>query len=204
MDLPASLVEDAQQEGTEVDVVPTLADGLEADVLSTKDHRGPQGPVMPAYTPPHVGLSHFEMGWVLDFGRPARVGPGRGDVHLARGPAVERAMGPHRVVLGHEPREAPLLGGQIAGGRPRGATQSPVHSLVTPVLVGTTRLNAHRLDPQLHPPHSQARQTRQTRGSKGRSRITQDLMRQTVGPEGLLEHGPYQLIGVGQSTAARQ
>src|SRR5215210_910346 len=103
---------------------------------------------------PRPDVAHFVVTRVTRLWHRRRIGPQGRVVQLGRHPLPKRLMRPLLVAYVPEAIEELLLCRGIGCRRTRGLLlQIPMHALMAPVLLGMTRLDSLRNDPELDPTH---------------------------------------------------
>src|ERR1700716_3929596 len=104
-------------------------------------------------------------------------------------------MRPIRVEFAPHPIKPPLLlTRRRRWRRGRFLLQREVKALVTPILLGMTRIDAIQLNPQLQPPDRQMREPSRTGGRERRPVVGSQRPRQAVLAKRPVEPGPRPLL----------
>ena len=152
------------------------------------------------YTPHQQGAAVFR------FRHTRRVLARRSCVHRTGSLHLQRFVRTLLIVLAAKAIKGSLLCPPVGRRRrSRFLLQSAMHALVPSVLFRMSRRNSLRHNPQLHPPHRQARKPRHRSRRKRRTVVGADRPRQTTFPKRRFEDRPHPLVvGLLHSLAAQQ
>src|SRR5277367_330272 len=181
-DSPLPAIKPRQGKLGEVDRIPTLIDRQQAHALAPQDLAQEHiVPLPPAKVSVRMHPARQHRRGILRLPYLRRIRSLRRYIDACWSLHPQRFMRPHFVVFLAEIRQRSLLRPPILRRRHRHfLLQRAMHALVPPVLLGMSRLNPLRHNPQLDPPHRQPRQSSNRRRGKRRSVVSPDRLRQAI------------------------
>src|SRR3972149_6713867 len=170
-----SLIESAQQDGSEVDGPESISLLFEAHGLAFEDLGDDDALAVPANDAIVIDHATLEMRRVLDIRELPRVRARRRAVDMSRGGAGVGFVRTGLVVLLAEAVEGALLGPWCTGGGPSGEVfEGAEKALVAGIVLRMTGERELGRDAQLDPPDVQARQAPHRQAGEGRAVVGAD------------------------------